>query len=54
MVGYHSLLVSVSSNKNMTLPTEDNFDWRFELFESQLTIEIIKKRLAEKGMDTHE
>jgi hypothetical protein len=30
VVGYHSLLVGVSSNKNMTLPTEESFDWRFE------------------------
>jgi hypothetical protein len=54
VVGYHSLLVSVSSNKNMTLPTEDSFDWRFELYESQLSMEDIKKKLVDKGMDTHE
>jgi hypothetical protein len=54
VVGYHSLLVGVSSNKNMTLPTEESFDWRFELYESQVSIEEIKKKLTEKGMDTHE
>lgn len=54
VVGYHTLLASVSSNKNLTLPTEETFDWRFELYESQLTTEAIRTKLTEKGMDTHE
>lgn len=54
VVGYHSLLATVSTNRNLTLPTDETFDWRLELYESQITIEAIKAKLAEKGMDTHE
>lgn len=53
VVGYHSFTASLSSNKNLSLPTEDEFDYRFELYESQLKMEDIKKKLQEKGMDTH-
>lgn len=50
-LNYHECDAGLISNKYLTLPTDSKYDFRLDPFETQISMEEIRKKLDGKGIN---